>query len=69
MPGSGTKNSLSRMTRKLGIRLGRGGYDRCRVTISGASERQISIQIPQVGDPFLLVLELAENREARANHH
>ena len=30
------------------------------MTIRGASERQVSIQIPQVGNPFLLVLELAE---------
>src|SRR5207302_8397855 len=44
---------------KLGIRLGRRGYDRCRVTIGRASERQISIQIPQLGHPFLLVVELA----------
>src|SRR5262249_48193406 len=39
---------------KLGIRLGRSGYDGCRVTIGGASERQVSIEIPQAGDPFLL---------------
>src|SRR5262249_38750342 len=45
---------------KLGIRLGRSGYDGCRVTIGGASERQVSIEISQVGDPLLLVLELAK---------
>src|SRR5206468_8649624 len=45
---------------KLRMRLRRGGYDRCRVTIGGASERQVSIQIPQVGDPFLLVVELGK---------
>src|SRR5262249_55298413 len=31
---------------ELGIRLGRSGYDGCRVTIGGASERQVSIQTP-----------------------
>jgi hypothetical protein len=45
---------------KLGIRLGRSGYDGCCVTIGGASKRKISIQIPQVRDPFLLVLKLAK---------
>ena len=34
---------------KLGIGLGRGGYDRCRVTIGRPSKRQKSIQIPQAG--------------------
>ena len=54
---------------KLGIRLGRSGYYRCRVAIGGPSKRQISIQIPQTRDPFLLVLELAETRAARVNRH
>src|SRR5439155_6300127 len=45
---------------KLGIRLGRSNDDRRRVTIGGASERQISIQTPHVGYPFLLVLKLAK---------
>jgi hypothetical protein len=35
---------------KLGISLGRSGDDRCRVAVGGTSERQIPIQLPQVGD-------------------
>ena len=56
------KKKFVAMRGKLGIRLRRSGYDRRRVAIGGASERQISIQIPQIGDPFLLVLELAKTR-------
>ena len=39
MPCSGTKKSLSRYAGKLGIRLRRSGYDRCRVTIGRPGKR------------------------------
>src|SRR6266550_6296383 len=54
------KKQFTAICGELGIRLGRSGYDRCRMAIGGASERQISIQIPKVCHPFLLVVELAK---------
>src|SRR5271170_244360 len=49
------KEKFVAVCRKLGVGLGRVGYDACGVAKGGASERQISIQIPQVGDPFPLL--------------
>ena len=60
--GLGDKKQLITILGKLGIRLGGSGYDRCCIAIGGASKRQKSIQIPQVGNPFLLVPELDKTR-------
>src|SRR5205807_3936600 len=45
---------------KLGIRLGRSGYDRCRVAVGRPGKRQEPVRIPQARDPFPLVVELSE---------
>src|SRR5208337_3691529 len=50
---------------KLGIRLGRGRHDRCRVAVGGSRKRQEPVQIPEAGDPFLLVIGLAETLHKR----
>src|SRR5579872_1998606 len=41
--GLGNKKELVAMPNKLGIGLGRSGYDRCCVTVGGSSKRQDSV--------------------------
>src|SRR5277367_5275126 len=50
---------------KLGTGLGRGRYDRCCVAISGARKRHEAVQMPQSGNPLLLVIGLAKTLNVR----
>ena len=51
--------------RKLGKRLRRCGYDGCCMSVCGSSKRQVTVNVPHVGNPLLLDVELAKTRRPR----